>query len=208
MIRRSETAARPAETGATLGVLREQVNCHPQLAAASSTLASAVWSRQHVISDAAAATLESGIIFFDNDSTGASPYFSHEKNCSPCLHGSYRNRGDFHCFSGGAASARCDQVRESDRGAFVGAMVFELPGGVQKRRLAENGGRKSHNEIHFRLCMEHWGGRSGNAREIRACSATKRHGYGGSWPAHGRQNQAIRRTPSFVDPNNLDLQRR
>src|SRR6059058_6537176 len=47
-------------------------------------------------------------------------------------------RRECHCLAGGRAGARDDQGARGYRCAFVGAVVFELPGGTEKWWVVEN----------------------------------------------------------------------
>src|SRR5206468_185231 len=113
------------------------------------------------------------------------------------------------CVTRRAKNSRSDQITRSQRRASLGALVLQLPGRIEERRLAQNGQRESAGEILFRVYLERWRGRPCDLAEIPNCRSTERHDPGRPRAAKGgQQNQAIRRDATLVDPYDLDLQRR
>src|SRR4051794_16473571 len=64
------------------------------------------------------------------------------------------------------ATGRGDQGSEPVRGPSLGALVFELPGRTEERRLAQDREGESTDQILFRFGVERWRGRPRDAHEV------------------------------------------
>src|SRR2546423_9510305 len=88
----------------------------------------------------------------------------------------------------GTAAQRSDQSTWPERGPSLGALVWKLSVGIEKRRLAQDGESEPGREILFRLRLERWRRRPGDADQIRAGGSAEWHHPRRSRPA-GRRHQ-------------------
>src|SRR5205085_3942943 len=108
--------------------------------------------------------------------------------------------------AGRTTTHRSDQSARPERRPSLGAVVRQLPVGIEKWRLAENGKGESGREVLFRLGLERRRRRQDAAREIRAGQRAERYYSRRPRPAERRyQDQTLPRSAVELDSDHLDL---